>query len=141
MQFKAKSILTLGYLLALCSGCSSHRMVRFSFVIPTGVKEADYRVETDEARKLSSSDHFELVVHNGKILVPKGFLVDMKQQAYFEVTEVKDDTGIVLSTGDNPPKGQVGVRGFTVRWGQDELDKTGNLNNWYFQISDKVLHQ
>lgn len=113
-----------------CTGPTSRppAPLRLRFVLDPGFA-GELRVEEDPGLALDYSRVYDLRPKGGAVLLPKGFLGANGPNVPYVVTEVVDTTGKVISRGEHPPPGVVGVRGLVGK-------SSGRGTDWYFQIWD-----
>ena len=100
--------------------------VHFRIVIPKGFSGTLLLHESPNI-PLDYSRVYVLKANKGVLDVPKGFLADGPQQpVFYDIVDVEDDSGTSLSRGQDPPIGEVGVRGMF-----------GYNGDYYFTVKNK----
>lgn len=107
------------------------RTVRFRFTIPAGFA-GKILMQEDPNIKLDFSQIYDLTVKNRMVKVPSKFLWGggIGTTYEYDVVELKDSSGKIISHGANPPTGQIGVRGIISEKIKHDPPK------FYFEIWD-----
>lgn len=112
------------------SAANNRSVVRLEITIEAGFT-GDVEAVEDPGLPLDFGRVYRLCVAGKKLRVPKGFLHDASEGGpyRFEVTELREAGGRILSRGTNAPSQQVGVRALSGR-----VAPGSSVTHYYFEI-------